>query len=47
MPVDALQQAKRVLVSVLLSLAAAYGLDLKLAREANDDEVSKAFRRVS
>ena len=33
--------------SVLLSLAAAYGLDLKLAREATDDEVSKAFRRVT
>ncbi|CAE7470127.1 unnamed protein product [Symbiodinium sp. CCMP2592] len=47
MPVSALQRAKRVLVSVLLSLAAAYGLDLKLAREASDDEVTKAFRRVT
>ena len=34
-------------MSLLLSLAAAYGVDLKLAREACDDDVTKAFRRVS
>ena len=47
MPVSTLQRAKRALVSLLLSLAAAYGVDLKLAREACDDDVTKAFRRVS
>ena len=47
MPVSTLQRAKRALVSLLLSLAAAYGVDLKLAREACDDDVMKAFRRVS
>ena len=34
-------------MSLLLCLAAAYGVDVKLAREACDDDVTKAFRRVS
>ena len=34
-------------MSLLLSLAAAYSFDLKLAWEACDEDVTKAFRRVS
>ena len=41
------QRAKRALVTLLLSLASAYGLQLSLTRESADVDVTRAFRRVS
>ncbi len=40
------ERAKRALVSLLLALAAAYGVSLTLRREAGDAAVTEAFRRV-
>ena len=38
---------KRAFVSVLLRLAAAYGLDLRVTRESSDAEVRGAYRKLS
>ena len=46
MPVSARQRATRALVQVLLSLAAAYGLDLQVNRDSTDDTIKDAHRRV-
>ena len=45
--VSATDKAKRVLVSLLKTLAAAYSVTLKLTRESSDAEVRTAFRKVS
>ena len=42
MPVSPVQQAKRALVALLLSLAQLYKLALTLSRESSDDAVAKA-----
>lgn len=47
MPVSPTQQAKRSLVKVLVTLAALYGVVLHLSRDAPDEEVKRAFRRMS
>ena len=47
MVANALQLAKRALVILLKSLAVVYGCDLQLQREAPDDAVLRAYRRVS
>ena len=39
-------QARRALVRVLLSLAAAYGLVLSITRDATDDAVFSAYKKV-
>lgn len=44
--VSAVQLAKRALVSILLSLAQQYGLDLTLRREDSDALLLSAFRKV-
>lgn len=46
MPCSAGQIARRALVRVLLSLAAAYGVPLGLERDASDTQVAAAYRRV-
>ena len=40
------QLAKRALVKLLLSLAAAYGYQLPLNRDSADDDVKRAYRRT-
>ena len=47
MPVSPVQQAKRALVALLLSLAQLYKLALTLSRESSDDAVAKAVKRVA
>lgn len=47
MPVAALQVAKRTLVSLLLSLARAYQILIQINRDSSDEDVKKAFRKVS
>ncbi len=39
--------AKRALVKILLALAAAYSVVLKVNRDTSDADVIKAYRRVS
>ena len=39
-------QARRALVRVLLALAAAYGIVLSVTRDATDDAVLAAYKRV-
>ena len=46
MPSD-VDRLKRAFVSVLLRLAAAYGLDLRVTRESSDAEVRGAYRKLS
>ena len=46
MPISTLQRAKRALVSILLRLASFYGVRPDLDREAADDSVLKAYKRV-
>ncbi|CAE7432135.1 unnamed protein product, partial [Symbiodinium necroappetens] len=41
------QQAKRALVTLLLALARAYGVDTAVSRESADADVKKAFRKLS
>ena len=45
--VSAIDAAKRVLVSLLKTLAAAYGLTIGLARESSDTDVRSAYRKLS
>ena len=40
-------KAKRALVSMLLYLAAEFGLDLRLSRDSPDSVVSSSYRRVA
>ena len=47
MGVSLLQATKRALVSILLSIASQYGLDLKLTRDHPDSAVQTAYRRVA
>ena len=47
MAASALQSAKRALVSVLVYLASAYGLDLQLTRDSSDDVVAVACKKVA
>ena len=42
-----LQRSKRALVTLLSTLARVYNLVLPLDRDASDQEVTSAFRRVS
>ena len=44
---SAVLQAKRALVSVLLYLAAEFGLDLRLSQDSPDSVVSSSYRRVA
>ena len=46
MPISTILRAKRAFVSILLRLASFYGVALELDREAADDRVLKAYRRV-
>ena len=41
------QRAKRALVTLLLSLAQAYGLEVAVCRDSADADVQKAFRKVA
>ena len=45
--VSAIDRAKRLLVSLLKTLAAAYGVALKLSRDSSDVDVRSAFKKVS
>ena len=45
--VSALDQAKRALVALLRTLAAAYACSVKVARDSADAEVRTAYRAVS
>ena len=45
--VTPLQAAKRVFVSLLLTLARAYEIAVKINRESPDKDVKAAFRKVS
>ena len=47
MPAGPLQTTKRVLVRVLLSLAAAYGVAVDIKRDSEDEAVVRAYRSVS
>ena len=47
MPAGPAQAAKRILVQLLHTLARHYNLILRLARDADDSEVSAAFKKVS
>ena len=41
------QRAKRALVTLLLALAEAYGLEVAVSRESADADIQKAFRKVA
>ena len=41
------QRAKRALVTLLLALAQAYGLEVSVSRESADADIQKAFRKVA
>ena len=41
------QQAKRALVKVLVTLAAFYSVQVTVSRDSGDEELLKAFKRVS
>ncbi len=45
--VSAIDRAKRLLVSLLKTLAATYGVVLQLSRDSSDAAVHSAFRKVS
>ena len=47
MAVSSAQRAQRALVSVLVSLAQAYGIALQVSRESMAAEVLKAYRQVA
>ena len=47
MAVSSAQRAQRALVSVLVSLAQAYGIALQVNRESVAAEVLKAYRQVA
>ena len=47
MGIGLLHATKRALVSILLSIASQYGLDLKLTRDDPDSAVQRAYRRVA
>ena len=47
MPLSPLQRAKRAFVSVLLTLATAYGLHVDVTRDSSDEVLQKAYRKVS
>ena len=47
MPQSPVQRAKRAFVSVLLTLATAYGLHVDVTRESGDETVQAAYRKVS
>ena len=47
MPASGPQQARRALVKVLLTLAAFYSVRVTVNRDSSDQEVLKAFKRVS
>ena len=46
MVVSARQLATRALVQVLLALAAAYGVDLRVNRDSSEDAIKDAHRSV-
>ena len=45
--VSALDKAKRVLVSTIKLVAAAYGMVCDITRDSSDGEVASGFRKVS
>ena len=45
--VSAIDRAKRLLVNLLKTLAATYGVVLQLSRDSSDVDVRKAFKKVS
>ena len=47
MPLSPVQRAKRAFVSVLLTLATAYGLHVDVKRDSADETVQAAYRKVS
>ena len=47
MPLFPLQAAKRALVSLLLRLALAYNIGISVNRDSDDNDVKRAFRKVS
>ena len=47
MPVPALQWVKCAFMSVLLYVAAAYGVSLHVTRESEDSELLAAYRKVA
>ena len=47
MPVSPALAARRALVKVLLTLAALYSVGVELTREAADEVVTKAYKRVA
>ena len=47
MPCSPLGRARRAFVSVLLSVAAAYGVAVSVNRDSPDDQLLKTFRRVA
>ena len=44
MPLSTVQRAKRALVTLLLALARAYGVDTAVSRESADADFRKAFQ---
>ena len=44
---SSVQKAKRALVTLLLALARAYGVDTAVSRESADADLQKAFRKLS
>ena len=46
MPVSALNRAKRAFVSVLLFVAAQYGVAVKVNRDTGDEDLLRAYRQV-
>ena len=46
MPVSVVQASKRLLVTLLLTLARRYHVTLTISRESDDKEVVKAFRKI-
>ena len=46
MPCSAVFRLKRAFVSVLLSLASAYGIAPDVSRDSDDDAIRQAYRRV-
>ena len=47
MPCSTLSRLKRALVTVLLSLASAYGIITDINRDSEDDAILGAYRRVA
>jgi curved DNA-binding protein CbpA len=46
MPDESARTSKRALITVMLALAAAYGILLACVRDSPDDEVLRAYRKL-